>query len=136
MESWDRMQLNHVTLPVRDIERSRAFYERLGLTLIVHTPHYCRFDVPGGTTFSIHATEGEIGTGAVIYFESDRLDELVADLTARGIVFESGPEDRRWLWREARLRDPDGHALCFYWAGANRRFPPWRIDGKPEAGSP
>jgi hydroxymethylpyrimidine/phosphomethylpyrimidine kinase len=32
-----------------------------------------------------------------------------------------------WLWREARLRDPSGNEICLYHAGANRRFPPWRI---------
>jgi hydroxymethylpyrimidine/phosphomethylpyrimidine kinase len=32
-----------------------------------------------------------------------------------------------WLWREAWLRDPAGNAVCLYHAGANRRFPPWRL---------
>jgi len=44
-----------------------------------------------------------------------------------GVTFESGPCDQPWLWREARLRDPDGNAICLYWAGPNRRFPPWRL---------
>jgi hypothetical protein len=25
-----------------------------------------------------------------------------------------------WSWREAHLRDPDGHHLCFYHAGGRR----------------
>jgi hypothetical protein len=32
-----------------------------------------------------------------------------------------------WLWREARLRDPDGHRVCLYRAGQNRKNPPWRL---------
>lgn len=28
------------------------------------------------------------------------------------------------LWREARLRDPAGNALCLFFAGPNRRDPP------------
>ena len=39
----------------------------------------------------------------------------------------SGPTDQSWLWREAYLKDPDGNLICLYHAGANRRFPPWRI---------
>lgn len=62
-----------------------------------------------------------------IYFESDSLDDLVAHLAAEGIVFEQMPEDKTWLWREARLKDPDGNQLIFYYAGHNRLNPPWRI---------
>jgi hydroxymethylpyrimidine/phosphomethylpyrimidine kinase len=32
------------------------------------------------------------------------------------------------MWREARLRDPDGNIIFLYHAGEARRFPPWRID--------
>lgn len=66
--------------------------------------------------------------GTVIYFEVETLDETVAALAAAGLAFDSGPRDERWGWREARLRDPAGNALCLYRAGDYRRFPPWRID--------
>jgi hydroxymethylpyrimidine/phosphomethylpyrimidine kinase len=49
-------------------------------------------------------------------------------LMAGGIAFESPPADQKWLWREAYLRDPDGNLLCLYFAGDNRRYPPWRLD--------
>ena len=39
----------------------------------------------------------------------------------------SGPMDMSWLWREARLADPDGHRLCLFHAGENRKHPPWRL---------
>jgi hypothetical protein len=42
--------------------------------------------------------------------------------------FDSGPEDQSWLWREAWLRDPAGNRLYLFFAGENRRFPPWRIN--------
>lgn len=32
-----------------------------------------------------------------------------------------------YLWREARLRDRDGHELRLYFAGENRLNPPWRL---------
>jgi hypothetical protein len=42
-------------------------------------------------------------------------------------VFEHGPIDQSWLWREARLRDPDGHVICLFSAGENRINPPWKL---------
>ena len=47
-----------------------------------------------------------------------------------GIDFDTEPADMPWLWREARLRDPDGHHLCLFRAGDNRRYPPWRLQGR------
>lgn len=123
------MNLNQVTLPTRDLSRSVQFYKTLGLVQIVDSPHYARFECPGGdSTFSIHAADEVVSSGTVIYFEAVDLDEQVARLQAAGIEFDELPADQRWLWREARLRDPDGHRLCLYFAGENRKNPPWRID--------
>ena len=123
------MQLNQVTVPALDIPASVEFYRGLGLRPIVVSPHYARFECPdGGSTFSVHLAEkGAPEHGAVIYFECENLDEKVAQLKARGYRFEQDPRDERWLWREARLRDPANNEVCLYWAGENRRFPPWRI---------
>jgi hydroxymethylpyrimidine/phosphomethylpyrimidine kinase len=51
----------------------------------------------------------------------------VEALARAGMVFEHGPRDQPWLWREARLRDPAGNIVFLYRAGEARRFPPWRI---------
>lgn len=123
------MNLNQVTLPVRDMDAATAFYRRLGFTQIVDTPHYARFECPdGGATFSLSLTDEHFENGAVIYFESDRLDERVAELAARGIEFDQMPTDMRYLWREAILHDPSGNRIKLYHAGENRRFPPWRVE--------
>jgi catechol 2,3-dioxygenase-like lactoylglutathione lyase family enzyme len=124
------MNLNQVTVPVTDIERSIAFYKRLGLLLIVNAPpHYARFECPAGdATFSIHKVdEMTNNTQIIIYFEVAELDETVNKLLAEGIQFDELPEDRTWLWREARLKDPDGNRLIIFFAGANRKNPPWRV---------
>ncbi len=121
------MNLNQVTVEVTDIPRARAFYQRLGLELIVSSDHYARFLCPGGATFSIHRAEAVSPAGTAVYFECDDLDSRVAALKAGGMVFESDPVDQRWLWREAWLRDPDGNRLCLYFAGENRVDPPWRV---------
>jgi len=71
------------------------------------------------------------GRGVVVYFECDDLDERVLALELAGVSFFYGPRDESWLWREARLRDPDGNAICLFRAGTNRRFPPWRLQHPP-----
>ncbi|WP_291843657.1 VOC family protein [Maricaulis sp.] len=124
------MRLNQITLPVAEIARSKAFYERLGFRLLVDSPHYCRFLAPeGDTTFSLHL-ETPVHPGAVIYLESDDVDAVVGRLRAEGLAFESGPRDESWLWREAVLIDPDGHRIKLYHAGENRIDPPWRVTPK------
>ena len=125
------MKLNQITVPTLDVEKSISFYKKLGLQLIVEAlPHYARFEVPEGeATFSLHLVE-ELpkGDGIYVYFESNRLDALVDELVAKGIDFDEMPEDRPWLWREARLKDPDGNRLILFHAGDNRKNPPWRIE--------
>ncbi len=126
------MKLNQVTVPCIDYAASVAFYTRLGLTLIVDSPpDYARFECAGGTTLSLHRADPQAGDdGVTLYFEVEDVDAAVASLRERGIAFEDEPVDQRWLWREAYTRDPAGNPVCIYRAGRNRRFPPWRVDGR------
>jgi catechol 2,3-dioxygenase-like lactoylglutathione lyase family enzyme len=128
------MRLNHVTLHVGDLERSVAFYRRLGFTQLVAADGYARFQCPEGDgTLSLESRGGDerAGSGAIsVHFESDRLDDLVSELQGKGVEFEQDPTDQPYLWREAILRDPDGHRLFIYHAGVNRLDPPWRLRGQ------
>ncbi len=124
------MDLNQITVPSLDVKKSISFYETLGLHLIVKAlPHYVRFACPEGkSTFSVHLVETlSNGPGVFIYFEYDHLDEEVDKLIKKGIEFDELPKDQPWLWREARLKDPDGNQLILYHASENRLNPPWRI---------
>ena len=122
------MNLNQVTLPVTDMASATRFYQQLGFTLIVDTPHYARFECPvGDTTFSLSLAEHVVDSGAVVYFEHPQLDAWVKELKASGLEFEQDPTDQSWLWREAIIRDPSGNKLKLYRAGDNRRYPPWRV---------
>jgi catechol 2,3-dioxygenase-like lactoylglutathione lyase family enzyme len=124
------MNLNQITVPSLNIPESIAFYKKIGLELIVEAlPHYARFVCPNGNaTISVHLVE-ELpkGDGIYVYFECDDLDERVNSLKTKGVVFDELPNDKPWLWREARLKDPDGNRLILYFAGKNRLNPPWRI---------
>ncbi|MFY0624609.1 MAG: hypothetical protein JXQ89_23280 [Pelagimonas sp.] len=53
------MDLNQVTLATNVFDDSVAFYQKLGLTLIVLAEgRYARFELPEGqATLSVHATE-------------------------------------------------------------------------------
>ena len=64
----------------------------------------------------------------MIYFEPEKLDEWVAVLKEKGVVFDQDPTDQTYLWREAILHDPSGNKIKLYWAGEHRRFPPWRVN--------
>lgn len=126
------MRLNHITIIVTDFERSKAFYKLLGLQQIVDSPpRYARFIVPGNeATFSVEVTPHARAMGpeqTQIFFECDDLDARCAALKEAGVVFVQDPTDMPYRWREARLRDPDGHDIRLYFAGANRLDPPWRM---------
>jgi catechol 2,3-dioxygenase-like lactoylglutathione lyase family enzyme len=128
------MRLNQVTVPLTDYAASVEFYRKLGLKLIVDSPpRYARFELPEGdggepSTFSIEHVDGwKGGDWPEIWFESNRLDELVAELKAKGVKFETEPETMSYLWRVAHLRDPAGNRITLYHAGESRRYPPWRV---------
>lgn len=126
------MNLNQITIPSKNLTPSVIFYEKLGLTLIVDAlPNYVRFECPEGeSTFSIHKVDSvQKGNGTYIYFECENLDKKVFALIEQGFEFEEMPTDKSWLWREARLHDPDGHMIILYHAGENRKNPPWRVKG-------
>ncbi len=124
------MNLNQVTVPSLNVKKAISFYKSIGLKLIVESlSNYARFELPeGDATFSVHLVEAiNESSGIIVYFENDQLDTLVQSLIEKGVVFDSMPEDKRWLWREAHLRDPDGNRIVLYTAGVNRKGPPWRL---------
>jgi len=123
------MDLNQVTLPVKNMEKAADFYRKLGFIQIVDTPHYARFECPeGNASFSLSLDNNEYHNGSIIYFEHQALDEWVTELKKKGISFEQEPEDQTYLWREAVLVDPSGNKIKLYWAGENRLNPPWRVE--------
>ena len=124
-------RLNQVTVTGTNYKASVDFYGRLGLQQIVDSPDtgYARFETAGGVTLSVQIDPDEkIVATTAIYLECDDLDQRVEQLARSGIAFEHGPRNQPWMWREARLRDPDGNIIFFYKAGENRRFPPWRME--------
>lgn len=124
------MRLNHVTLIVLDLSRSLDFYTALGLSpIVLEQPRYARLTFPDGDeTLSLEVTGASPAESRVqLYLECSNLDDVCARLRQTGFAFEQDPTDMSYLWREARLLDPDGHQVRLYWAGDNRLNPPWRL---------
>lgn len=124
------MNLNQVTIysekPVETVE----FFQKLGLDLIVDSlPRYARLECPDGeSTLSVNiADEVTVSNNVVLYFECKHLDEEVERLKGLGLEFDEDPADRSWLWRQAYLKDPNGNNICLFYAGDNRKNPPWRV---------
>ena len=123
------MNLNQVTLPVKDLNKAVDFYLKLGFKQIVDSEHYARFVSPvGNATFSLSYDQSMIISSAVIYFEYELLDQWVDELIVKGIEFEQMPKDMPYLWREAICYDPSGNKIKLYWAGDNRVNPPWKVN--------
>lgn len=125
-----KLDLNQITISVKDVEKSIKFYKKLGLQLIVDAlPKYARFECANGnTTFSLHQSNKKVNNTTWLYFETDILYETVERLQKLGIKFDSLPTKEPWLWEEARFKDLDGNQLIIYKAGKNRKNPPWRIN--------
>ncbi|MGJ8584983.1 MAG: VOC family protein [Marinosulfonomonas sp.] len=128
------MDLNQITLEAADFDASVQFYSKIGLKLIVLSEgRYARFESPSGaTTLSLHHAKTPRTGNTLLYFEVDNLQARYDELIQLGIMFETPPTEQGWLWAEARFSDPSGNKLCLFHAGANRRFPPWRLDAAPD----
>jgi len=129
----NNIRLNQVTLGAKDMADSIAFYQKLGLTLIVDSaPRYVRFEfpVPEGEvpdTLSLHQVPSDWSTetnGTLIYFE---VEDVAVFLTETDIEPMTTPELKSYLWTEADIMDPSGNRIRIFNAGENRRFPPWRV---------
>lgn len=125
------MNLNQITIITNNTRNLVSFYEKLGLILIVDAlPRYARLECPdGNTTLSFILTEDElVKNNTTLYFEDENLDITIDTLKTNGIVFTQLPKNESWLWREAKLEDPDGNKIIIFIAGENRKNPPWRIN--------
>ena len=106
------------TVAVTDLERARGFFgDQLGLMLIDETPFALRFAAGGGTQVSVRRGQPNVGQ-TVAHFEVSGIEELVRDLSGRGVAFQEyetpktvgfiaqvGPARGAWF------SDPDGNVF-------------------------
>jgi catechol 2,3-dioxygenase-like lactoylglutathione lyase family enzyme len=122
------LEFNHAMIYTKKLARSLAFYrDLLGFRVIDEYPGaYARLVSPKGkTTIALHVLEpgqklAAKRAGVRLYFETRALDRCCQSLKEHGVRFDQMPQDMPWGWRHAYLRDPDGHELSLYRAGAAR----------------
>lgn len=120
----------------RESASGRYFTARLLVIRYLWRPvEQCRFltridEGPGDETLSIEKHDGAIQPAAQLGLEFPTpaaLDAYAAGLRLKGVAVAEGPIDRSWLWRDARVFDPDGHEWMLFFAGKNKLDPPWRV---------
>lgn len=129
--------LNHTSLLVRDVERSRRFYTQvLGMEEV---PRPSNFNFPGawfrkgsaeihlisedepGRVDKVYAgsyTPAELSCGHATHFafEIDDLEEAQRHLKAHGVELVGGPRPRGDGVTQIFIRDPDGYVVeLFVW---------------------
>jgi catechol 2,3-dioxygenase-like lactoylglutathione lyase family enzyme len=106
-------RIGNVFYRVPDMDAAVRFYtEVMGFGLKLRDgDHWAAFEV-GGATLAVEGGAPGGPGGATVSLRVDGLDEVVADLRAKGATVshvETGPHERR-----ARLRDPAGNELVLY----------------------
>jgi catechol 2,3-dioxygenase-like lactoylglutathione lyase family enzyme len=121
------LDFNHAMLYVGDLDRSVAFYEALGLSVVDrYDGGYARLRFPGGSgSLALHVEDGRdtATPGSRLYFEVEEIERFCRDLEAHGISFSDPLARRAWGWDHAYLLDPDGHEISLYRAGSERLDP-------------
>ncbi len=110
-------KLGQFALPVSDANRSESFYEKtLGLTKLFRFDDLVFFDCDG-VRLMLEGTKDKIASSGVChYFSVDDIDNAVAILETRALVFTQPPHliadmPDHELWM-AFFDDPDGHTLA------------------------
>ena len=111
-------QIGQIALPVRDVDRSESFYEKmLGLRKLYRFGHLTFFDCAGVRLLLEKSNDMEsFKPRGCIYFRCADIALGVGELKKRGVTFDSEPHliakmDDHDLWM-AFFSDPDGHTLA------------------------
>ena len=120
--SWSSRSVDYITLFVDDLDRSKTFYRDVfGLPLLFEDENSAvfRFANTGINLLRSKAAEDLIRPGAVarqdagarlvFTIDVDDVDEVCAELSARGVELLNGPVNRPWGRRTASFTDPGGH---------------------------
>jgi catechol 2,3-dioxygenase-like lactoylglutathione lyase family enzyme len=111
---------------VQDIARTADFYQMLGFRMGERTETTCKvymnwfwmqftaISAEDKPEFQKEAQAEPKGGGLYINLAVDGIDDLYADLLARGVQPSSEPRDWPSGSREFVLRDPDGYKLVFF----------------------
>lgn len=100
-----------IMIPVKDQQKAKAFYLKLGFQLIMEAPSahgetWIQMGLPGSsTTISLAAFQG-------IICKTDNIDNEIKALNEKGI--EVGKVDNTPFGKFAWLKDLDGNSFCLH----------------------
>lgn len=130
-----RGRIDVITLGVADLERSLAFYRRLGLESqgVIGTEFpggaAAMFELQSGLILALYGRDdlaqdanttfdapgsGEFSIGHLVG-SKDEVDAVLAEATAAGATLTEEPHDRPWGIYSGYFRDPDGHLWEVIW---------------------
>jgi predicted enzyme related to lactoylglutathione lyase len=98
-------KIENITFPVKDIKKSVAFYESIGLKKSQEWSNYATFDL-GGVIFGL---DSDPKAELQIYMHVDDVDKMHSALKAKGVKFLTEPKDQYWGGRTALFTDLDGN---------------------------
>ncbi|MBS0277331.1 MAG: VOC family protein [Proteobacteria bacterium] len=107
------VRLDHISLPVRDWERSRDWYrDNLGFDVEFQIPERKTAAMKDSADLTIFLYEGDAvpAPGIAFTIQVDDVDAKHRDLSAKGIAFVHPPQKVFWGYG-AELTDPDGYRL-------------------------
>lgn len=110
------------TVAVKDIEEARTFYSQtLGLNQTDENPGGITYESGGGKLFVYQSPTAGTGQATCASWEVDDVPAVVADLQAKGVVFDTYP-DSPMQWdgviasmgdmKAAWFKDPSGNILA------------------------
>jgi catechol 2,3-dioxygenase-like lactoylglutathione lyase family enzyme len=107
--------LDHLYMVVSDLDRSVAFYERLGFG-VARWGDYVRLEGTNGMYIGMEQQRDDSRTGSSIELVVlvDDVDARFEALQAAGVTFDGRPQDQEWGARHVWLTDPDGNRLSLF----------------------
>jgi catechol 2,3-dioxygenase-like lactoylglutathione lyase family enzyme len=106
--------LDHLYIVVTDLDRSAAFYERLGFAAS-RWDDYVRLEGDDGMFIGMEQrSDATAGASIELVVRVDDVDRRYDELRAAGFVFDGRPADQEWGARHVWLTDPDGNRLSLF----------------------
>lgn len=114
MPEWEINHISAVTLAVREMSESVAFYERLGLHVSYGGPHAAFTTMRAGQSVINlrHAPQSSGNRWARVILRVQGVDALYQQLRAQGLQ-PSVPQNATWGERYFEISDPEGDIISF-----------------------
>lgn len=111
----------YATIAVRDMQRSKEFYEqKLGLTQVDENPGGVTYESGSGKLYVYESSTAGSGKATCAAWQVDDIEQVASDLQLAGISFDNydipGAEVDGYIYtmgtqKAAWFKDPDGNIL-------------------------